>query len=79
MLSSIFPLFPEPFQFAPLAFQFGLIGIDLSLLVGLTILLSLELISDQGATSQSQSAADRRAGAWMTYRRSDNTADGRPT
>ena len=72
---SILALFSDPFQLAPLAFQFGLIGIDLFLLVGLAVLLSLELISDQGAGAQSQCATDRRASAWVAYRRADNTAE----
>ena len=51
---SVLFLFFQHFELAPLAIQLGLIGIDLALLVGLLLFLSLQLIADQCAGAQDQ-------------------------
>jgi hypothetical protein len=64
----------ELLKLASLTFQFGLIGINLSLLVGLLDFLPLELIADQSARAQSKRAADGSTGAGMTDGRANNAA-----
>ena len=44
---SIFSLLSESFQIASLAFELSLIRVDLPLLIGLPVLLTLKLVSDQ--------------------------------
>src|SRR5258706_10061733 len=70
----VFALFSEPLHFAPLAVQFCLIGVDLTLLVRLSVLLTLQLIADQRSAAQSKRAANRRASARMAHRGANQTA-----
>jgi hypothetical protein len=72
-------LFPELLELPSLTFQVRLIGINLSLLIGLLDFLSLELIADQSAGSESKRAADGSAGTGMPDGRPDNAADRSPT
>jgi hypothetical protein len=67
-------LSPELLKLASLTFQFRLIAIDLSLLIGLLDLLALELIADQSARAQSERPADSSAGSGMTDGRANNAA-----
>jgi hypothetical protein len=53
-----------------LSVQFSLVGINLPLLVGLYLLLTLELIADQCTGAQPQRATDRCPNPWTTHRRS---------
>jgi hypothetical protein len=48
----IFVLLFQTLQFPALAIQFGLITIDLALLIGLPILLALQLVADQGSGAE---------------------------
>ena len=59
-------LSPELLKLASLAFQFRLIAIDLSLLIGLCVFLALELIADQSTRAQSERPADSSTGPGMT-------------
>jgi hypothetical protein len=62
------------FEFTALPIELGLIGIDLPLLVALSVLLALELVADQRAATEAKRATDRRAGAGMTDRPADDAA-----
>jgi hypothetical protein len=53
-----------------LSVQFSLVGINLPLLIGLSLLLTLELIADQRTGAQAQRAPDRRPNPWTSHRRS---------
>jgi hypothetical protein len=68
----VLPLLLEFVKFPPLALQLGLIGIDLFLLIRLSDVLSLQLIAHQSAGAETESAADRRAGARMPNRGPDD-------
>src|SRR5581483_4070281 len=57
-----------------IAVDFGLVAVDLLLLLIVGDLVSLQLIADQSARAQAERAADRRARARMTHRRADNAA-----
>jgi hypothetical protein len=73
----VFSLLPAEFlKFSPLALEFGLIALDLTLLLRLSILLSLELISDQRPGAQSKEAAHRRPRAGMPGCRANDAARG---
>ena len=61
--------------FPSLTLDFGLIGVDLPLLICLPDLLSLELVADQRASPQSKGAADRCPYAGCADRRADDSAD----
>ena len=52
------------------AVDFRLVTVDLLLLLVVGILVALQLIANQRAGAQTQSAADRRAGARTAHRRS---------
>jgi hypothetical protein len=69
----------ELFKLPALTIELGLIRLDLSLLIGLPDLLTLELIADQGAGAQAKRAADGCAGTRVTHGRSNNAADGSAT
>jgi hypothetical protein len=60
-------------EFPPLALQFGLVGIDLPLLVSLLDVLPLKLIAHQGTGAQAENTTNRSARAGMTHSRSDNS------
>jgi hypothetical protein len=65
----------EPLNLTTLTIQFGLIGIDLPLLIRLLDFLPLKLVADQRACAQSQRAANCSARAWGTYRGANNAAN----
>src|SRR5262245_13141650 len=71
---SVLTLLSELVEFAALPIELGLIGIDLPLLIALSVLLSLKLIADQCAAAETQRTADRRAGTRMADCRADNAA-----
>jgi hypothetical protein len=47
----ILALFFDPLEISPLPFKLSLVRVDLPLLIGLFLFLSLHLVSDQGAGS----------------------------
>jgi hypothetical protein len=57
-----------------LTIQFGLIGVDLALLLRLGVVLALKLITDQGAGAETQYAADRCASSGTTHGSADDAA-----
>jgi hypothetical protein len=67
----------EAFQFAALTIQFGLVRIDLALLIGLPDLLSLELIADQRSSAQTEGSADCSARSGMANSSSNQAPCGR--
>jgi hypothetical protein len=73
---SVFTLLFDPVQLLPLAFKLGLISVNLPLLIRLFYLLTLELVANQRAGTETKRAADGSARAGMTDRCSDDTADG---
>jgi hypothetical protein len=73
---SIFSLLFESFQVASLAFELSLIRVDLPLLIGLPVLLTLKLISDQRAGTQTDRPANGSARTGMANRGADNTSYG---
>jgi hypothetical protein len=68
-------LSPQSLGFPPLTFDFGLVRVDLTLLVRLLYFLALELIADQSAGAQAQSAADCRSNPGGAHSCTDDTAD----
>jgi len=62
-----------------LTLDFGLVAIDLLLLLIVGVLLALQLVADQGTGAQSESPADESTGPWMMYRCANNTAGGGPS
>ena len=74
---SVFFLFFQLFELAPLAIQLGLIGVDLALLIGLLLFLSLQLIADQRAGAKTKSTADSGANARRSHGGANNTEIGR--
>jgi hypothetical protein len=64
----------ELLEFSPLAIEFGLIAVDLTLLLCLSVLLPLELISDQCPGAEPEQATDRSSCAGMTRCGADNSA-----
>jgi hypothetical protein len=71
---SVFLLFFQLFDLASLAIQLGLIGVDLALLVGLLLFLSLHLIADQCAGAKAKSTTDSGANARRSHGGANNTA-----
>ena len=57
--------------------EFRLVGIDLPLLVGLSIILPLELITNERPGAQPKSATDGRTGSRTTDGSTDKAARGR--
>jgi hypothetical protein len=51
-----------------LAIKLGLIAVDLLLLLVVSVLVALQLVTDQGAGAQTESAADCRAGCGVAHR-----------
>jgi hypothetical protein len=68
-------LFPEFLEISLLAVKFSLVHVDLPLLFGLFLFLSLHLVADQGAGAEAERAADGRARAWVPDCRADDAAD----
>jgi hypothetical protein len=58
-----------------LAVQFRLIGVDLLLLICLSLLLALKLIADQQAGAEPKRTADGGTHSRMTHSCSDNTSN----
>jgi hypothetical protein len=75
---SVFFLFFQFFDLAPLALKLGLIGVDLALLVGLLLFLSLQLVADQRAGAKAKGTADSGADARRSHGGANNTAHRRP-
>jgi hypothetical protein len=69
-------LAPQCFHIPALALNLGLIGVDLPLLIRLTVFLALQLIPNQYAGPESKSPADRRSGARMPNRRANDPTRG---
>jgi hypothetical protein len=63
----------QPLDLLTLAFQLGLIFIDLPLLPLLLIFLALELVANQRACTEAKHAADRRPSTRVSNRRADGT------
>jgi hypothetical protein len=66
----------QALNFLTLAVQLGLITVDLLLLAVVGVLSALQLVTDQSASAQSESATDRRAGGGVTHCGTDNAARG---
>jgi hypothetical protein len=64
------------FDIPVLALDLGLIVVDLTLLIRLTVFLPLQLIADQNASAQSKSSADRCSGTRMANSRADDSTCG---
>src|SRR5262249_18102199 len=75
VLLSHLPL--EPVDVAPLPPDLPALPIDLALLVGQPVFLSLELVSDQTTSQGAHSPTDGRAGPGVAYRTADDRATGR--
>jgi hypothetical protein len=78
-----FPLLlPEAFVFSSQPLQFGLIGLDLPLLVLLSLLLSHQLVADQSSGNEPYRPANQRACGGMSnrasYDRSRSSPEARP-
>jgi len=67
----ILTLLFQPFYLLSLAFQLGLIFIDLPLLPTLLHFLALELITNQRTCTEAEHAADGRPSARVSNRRAD--------
>jgi hypothetical protein len=72
----ILALFFDPLEISPLPFKLSLVRVDLPLLLGLFLFLSLQLVSDQGAGSQSERAADGGSRAGRAHGRADDASYG---
>ena len=64
----------EAFQLTALSIEFGLIGVDLALLLRLPDLLPLELIADQRTSAETQGSPDCSARSRMANSGSDQAA-----
>jgi|SRR5690242_9062890 hypothetical protein len=72
----VFALAPQCFHILALALNLGLIGVDLPLLIRLTVFLALQLIPNQYAGPEAKSAADRRSRTRMANRRANDPTCG---
>src|SRR5262249_5127444 len=68
----------QPFDFLAAAVYLSLIPIYLLLLLIVGVLLSLELVADQGTGAKPKATANGCAYAGMTYRSADQTTRRRP-
>jgi hypothetical protein len=68
----VFALAPQCFHIPALALNLGLVGVDLPLLIRLTVFLALQLVPNQYAGAKSKSPADRRSGTRMPNRRAND-------
>ena len=59
-----------------LAREFGLISIDLLLLLGVDIFMALQLVADQSAGAETKGAADKSAGRGPLDRGANDTSGG---
>jgi hypothetical protein len=71
---SILALFAEPLNFSSLTLYLGLIGVDLFLLIRLLNFLSLHLVANKSASTETKRAANRRSGPRMAHGGTDDSA-----
>jgi hypothetical protein len=71
---SILTLTLDPLKFLPLPVEFCLISSYLLVLLLLLVLLALELVTDQGACAETESATNRSAGTRMANGRANKAA-----
>jgi hypothetical protein len=71
---SILALFAEPLNFSSLTLYLGLVGVHLFLLIRLLNFLSLHLVANKSASTETERAADRRSGPRMAHSGTDDSA-----
>jgi hypothetical protein len=74
--ASILALFAEPLNFSSLTLYFGVVGVHLFLLIRLLNFLSLHLVANKSASTETERAADRRSGTRMAHGGTDDSARG---
>jgi hypothetical protein len=73
---SILALFAEPLNFSSLTLYLGLVGVHLFLLIRLLNFLSLHLVANKSASTETERAADRRSGPRMAHGGTDDSSRG---
>ncbi len=71
---SILALFAEPLNFSSLTLYLGLVGVHLFLLIRLLNFLSLHLVANKSASTETKRAANRRSGPRMAHGGTDDSA-----
>jgi hypothetical protein len=65
---SILPFASQSFELTPLTLDFAILPLDLALLICSSILLTLQLITNQATTQRTHCSTDGCAGTWCAHR-----------